>query len=164
MKRCFRFALEFIRRHKKLFISLLAVAAILIAAAQFVAVQWWDTNVGENVMSVVFDKKRVKSADRAVFEANGADVLIEEVDFVKQIAKETLVAVARGYMCPVGKYKIKLYAGEKLIRTIELSEELSLARFYFEDSTHWVIGGEEGWGHLSKDLANKLRELAMTMT
>lgn len=119
----------------------------------------------------LFGRLEIAGVDRVVISSKDKSLTITDEDLVAQIVDKTKVAnwaynTGCGN-CDVKRWKIELYAGDTLKRSMEWIEE-DIVKVYDWDLAHWVFPVEiqseqsmDGYAHLSQELADRLSELFM---
>lgn len=100
-------------------------------------------------ISVIFDKPRVKGADRIVVYQNNQVVAdISDPEPVRQIARLFTVANRTDLCDYEGGWRMEIYNGDRLVREVVENCCCGFYLLYEWDLLHWVFPSESGIGQL----------------
>ena len=120
-------------------LSLLTVIALAVWSSLCVAVRCTSFTEAGGCTAVVFDKHKVRQADRIVLREGEKVVTITDPETVRQLASSFVVA-NRNALC--GYYMdrwMEIYRGDTLVRRIHWNDHDELVTVYTPDATHWVF-------------------------
>ena len=146
------------RRIRNIILGVIGVYCIL-----NVGVRLHNLELGACV-SLAFDKWDMMHVDKAILYVDDTEYIFTDIDFVRQIAKETAVA-QYGWVCNEHEdnktRRIELYRGEKLVRNMEYYSAHGYVRVYTSDWGHWLwfTDSEEGFAELSNEVFWKIEEI-----
>lgn len=150
---------DYLKKYRAMIIIFVVLTVVFLCSSPFIAVNFPNNNLAESCFSVVTDKWEMNTVDKIIIKTPRQKTTITDKDLIKQIVKETMVAETGGYKVSYGKYYLFLYHGDKLIRTVQLSNTYrEYAIVYQADATHWVIGYESGTAILSNDLILRIEK------
>ena len=117
---------------------------------------------GRCINVAVFGKLELRNVDRVVITKNGAEITVTDSTLIDQIVSETTVAT-HGRIHDANDGTIRLYRGDKLLRSMGWSTCCDLVQVYEADLTHWVIAlpeiNDAGFVQLSADLVEEINRL-----
>ena len=117
---------------------------------------------GRCINVAVFGKLELRNVDRVVITKDGAEITVTDSTLIDQIVSETTVAT-HGRIHDANDGTIRLYRGEKLLRSMGWSACCDLVQVYDADLTHWVIAHPEindaGFVQLSTELVEEINRL-----
>ena len=154
-------------KHKKLnsdFIILICIRLVILffVLCSEVRSTLHTNEYGRCINVAVFGKLELRNVDRVVITKNGAEITVTDSTLIDQIVSETTVAT-HGRIHDANDGTIRLYRGDKLLRSMGWSTCCDLVQVYEADLTHWVIAQPEindaGFVQLSADLVEEINRL-----
>ena len=146
------------RRIRNIILGVIAVYCIL-----NVGVRLHNLELGACV-SLAFDKWDMMHVNKAILYVDDTEYIFTDIDFVRQIAKETCVA-QYGWVCREHEdnktRRIELYRGEKLVRNMEYYSAHGYVRTYKADWGYWLwfTDSKEGFAELSNEVFWKIERM-----
>jgi len=156
--------LKFFSRHKIftgfLLFSLLFVAACVTLSPYYAVKDTLSTGEASGIISIAFDKAEMMRVNKAEIETPKGITVIGDPILVKDIVECTLVADNAGFSSMFGRYYIRLYEDDILVRDMDLSLYNQLIRVYSPDIKHVVLFGEDGDGNviISEELLERIHQ------
>jgi len=99
-------------------------------------------------LSIVLDKKEMKSVDRVVIQTAIKETEITNRKLIRMLVSETMTATDSGSNTFFRDNYIRLYHGDELVREMRQgsSSYLASVMVYKNDNKHFnILGSEEGW-------------------
>ena len=149
---------KFIGRHKiwtSIFIAFLIMTFAVLIALKVLSPYYAlgctiFTSDSAETLSIAFDKPEMMKVNKVEIETPKGITVIEDLDFVKEIVNNTMVATHSGLNAIYGHYFIRLYCDEILIRNMDLSLYGNSIRVYRQDEKHFFLyHHEESGGQVS---------------
>lgn len=150
--------------NRKRIVIILLVLGVLSTLVVWLAL---NVNIGMGTdsyaaLSISFDKRAMRSADRIVLRTDTKEVEITDSALVSKIVDETAAATHMKLGCPEEKW-IDVYCGDRLIRSMGWAPCADTVNVFDTDATHWIVtiegGFEGGCIFLSAELADQLNAL-----
>ena len=124
-----------------IFVAVLVLTIVVLDITDIVDIHIQDDN-GMNCTSLVFLKNReLAGVDRIVITTicgKYKSLTITDEDIIRQVVKETALATHVD-IAVYEEVEIKLYDGDRLVRTMTGSLQNVFITVYQEDSYHWII-------------------------
>lgn len=142
-----------------LFTALIGCAAILVTLS-LCCVACRITDEAGGCVAVVFDKHKVKNADRIVLRDGDTVITLTDPTLVRDLASEFVVANRSGLCGYYWDRWMEIYRGDRLVRNIHWNAHDDLVTAYEADAGHWVLfGGDKGQIQLSDETIDTINAL-----